>query len=34
MGPWNTVKFAHMALRLAAEILNPVDVIMLVGKEL
>jgi hypothetical protein len=29
---WNTIKFAHMALGLRAEILNPVDVIFLVCK--
>ena len=31
---WNTVKFAHMALRLVPKILNPVDMIFLVCKEL
>ena len=34
MGLWDTVEFAHMALRLVPEILDPVDVIFLVGKEL
>ena len=29
---WNTIKLAHMALGLRAEILNPVDVIFLVCK--
>jgi hypothetical protein len=32
MSPWNTLEFAHMALRLAPEILNPADVVLLVGK--
>ena len=30
---WNTIKLAQMTLRLVPEILNPVDVILLVGKE-
>ena len=34
MGLWDTVEFAHMALRLVPEILNPVDVILLVGEQL
>ena len=34
MGLRNTVEFAHVALGLVPEILNPVDVIFLVGKEL
>jgi hypothetical protein len=32
MSPWNTLEFAHMARRLAPEILNPDDVVLLVGK--
>jgi hypothetical protein len=32
MNPWNTVGFAHMALRLDPEILNPADVVLLAGK--
>ena len=32
MSSWGTVEFAHMALRLVPEILNPVDVVFLVGK--
>jgi hypothetical protein len=32
MSSWRTVEFARMALRLVLEILNPVDVVFLVGK--
>jgi len=32
MSPWDTVEFAHLALRLAPEILNPSDVVLLVGE--
>jgi hypothetical protein len=32
MSPWDTVEFAHITLRLAPEILNPVDVVSLVGE--
>jgi hypothetical protein len=31
---WDTVEFTHMALRLVPKILNPVDMILLVCKEL
>ena len=31
---WDPVEFTHMALRLVPEILDPVDVILLLGKEL
>ena len=34
MGLWDTVEFAHMALRLVPEILDPVDVVLLVGEQL
>ncbi len=34
MGLWNTVEFAHMPLGLVPKILNPIDVICLVCKEL
>jgi hypothetical protein len=30
---WNTVEFAHVALRLVPKVLNPVDVVLLVCKE-
>jgi hypothetical protein len=30
---WNAVKSAHMPLGLVPEILNPVDMILLVGKQ-
>jgi hypothetical protein len=30
---WDTVKFAHIALRLVPKVLNPVDVVILVCKE-
>ena len=30
---WNTIKLAHMTLRLVPEILNAVDMILLVCKE-
>ena len=33
MSLWDTVEFAHMALRLVPKVLNPVDVILLVCKE-
>ena len=29
----NTIEFAHMALGLVPEILDPIDVVLLVGKE-
>jgi hypothetical protein len=31
MSPWNTVEFAHIALRLTPEIFNPADTVLLVG---
>jgi hypothetical protein len=34
MGLWDTVEFAHMALRLVPEILDPVDMVLLVGEQL
>ena len=34
MGLWDTVEFAHMTLRLVPKILNPVDVVWLVGEQL
>ena len=34
MGLWDTVEFAHMALRLVPEILDPIDVVLLVGEQL
>jgi hypothetical protein len=34
LGLWNTVEFAHMTFGLVPEILNAVDVIMTVCKEL
>jgi|TARA_B110000881_G_scaffold189249_1_gene179724 hypothetical protein len=30
---WDTVEFAHVALRLVPKVLNPVDVVLLVCKE-
>ena len=33
MSLWDTVEFAHMALRLVPKVLNPVDVVLLVCKE-
>jgi hypothetical protein len=30
---WDTVEFAHVALRLVLKVLNPVDVVLLVCKE-
>ena len=33
MSLWDTVEFAHMALRLLPKVLNPVDVVLLVCKE-
>ena len=34
MSLWDPAEFTHMALRLVPEILDPVDVIPLLGKEL
>jgi hypothetical protein len=34
MDCWNTIEFAHMTLGLVPEILNAVDMIVTVGKEL
>ena len=33
MSLWDTVEFAHVALRLVPKVLNPVDVVLLVCKE-
>ena len=33
MSLWDTVEFAHVALRLVLKVLNPVDVVLLVCKE-
>ncbi len=33
MSLWNTVEFAHVALSLVPEILDPVDVVVLICKE-
>jgi len=31
---WDTVEFAHVTLGLVPEVLDPIDVILTVGKEL
>ncbi len=33
MSLWDTVEFAHVALRLVPKVLNPVDVVLLVCNE-